>query len=53
MTGWSRAREDRPTPPEVYNIRVYIAACIISLGVLTYGYDSAFIVSLLMQDTIR
>ena len=43
MTGFSRAKEDRPTPPEVYNWRVYAASLVISMGVLTYGYDSAFI----------
>lgn len=43
MTGWSRAKEDRPTPPEVYNWRVYASALIVALGVMAYGYDSAFI----------
>ncbi|KAL5117171.1 hypothetical protein ACEQ8H_004859 [Pleosporales sp. CAS-2024a] len=43
MGGFARAPEDRPTPPEVYNWRVYMAALVISMGVLAYGYDSAFI----------
>ncbi|KAH7132472.1 MFS quinate transporter-like protein QutD [Dendryphion nanum] len=43
MTGFARAKEDRPTPPEVYNWRVYAASLVISMGVLAYGYDSAFI----------
>ena len=43
MTGFARAKEDRPTPPEVYNWRVYISALIVALGVMAYGYDSAFI----------
>lgn len=38
MGGFARAPEDRPTPPEVYNWRVYMAALVISMGVLAYGY---------------
>ncbi|KAK9895425.1 general substrate transporter [Cystobasidium minutum MCA 4210] len=53
MTGWSRAPEDRPTPPQVYNARVYLAACIISMGVLTYGYDSAFIGTTITQKSFQ
>ncbi|KAK6410624.1 hypothetical protein LTR95_018187 [Oleoguttula sp. CCFEE 5521] len=43
MTGFGRAKEDRPTPPQVYGWRPYMAAIIISLGVMAYGYDSSFI----------
>lgn len=43
MTGFARAKEDRPTPPEVYSWRVYASALIVALGVMAYGYDSAFI----------
>ncbi|KAF1993772.1 general substrate transporter [Amniculicola lignicola CBS 123094] len=43
MTGFARAKEDRPTPSEVYNWRVYVSSLVISMGVLAYGYDSAFI----------
>jgi MFS family permease len=43
MTGFARAKEDRPTPPEVYNWRVYASALIVAMGVMAYGYDSAFI----------
>ncbi|WVQ81724.1 hypothetical protein IAT38_003849 [Cryptococcus sp. DSM 104549] len=35
--------EDRPTPPQVYNWRVYAMGCIIAFGALTFGYDAAFI----------
>ncbi|OAA58074.1 MFS quinate transporter QutD [Niveomyces insectorum RCEF 264] len=53
MAGFSRSKEDRPTPPEVYNWRVYLAACVISLGVLTYGYDSAFIGTTITQKSFQ
>ncbi|PGH15690.1 hypothetical protein AJ79_02284 [Helicocarpus griseus UAMH5409] len=51
MTGFSRAPEDRPTPPEVYNWKVYAASLVISMGVLTYGYDSAFIGTTITQKS--
>ncbi|KAK8853494.1 hypothetical protein IAR55_004201 [Kwoniella newhampshirensis] len=35
--------EDRPTPPEVYNWRIYAMGCCIAFGALTFGYDAAFI----------
>ncbi|KAF4121909.1 Sugar (and other) transporter [Geosmithia morbida] len=38
-----RAVEDRPTPKEVYNLRLYFEATIISMGSLLFGYDSAFV----------
>lgn len=53
MTGFSRAKEDRPTPPEVYNWRVYAASLVISMGVLTYGYDSAFIGTTITHKSFR
>ncbi|ODN87431.1 MFS quinate transporter QutD [Cryptococcus wingfieldii CBS 7118] len=34
--------EDRPTPPEVYNWRLYSAALLIAWGAITFGYDGAF-----------
>ncbi|KAK1044080.1 hypothetical protein LTR33_015345 [Friedmanniomyces endolithicus] len=58
MTGFQRAKEDRrgragwqvltssstsPTPPQVYNWRVYMSSLIVATGVMAYGYDSAFI----------
>ncbi|KAI1547880.1 hypothetical protein PtrCC142_002428 [Pyrenophora tritici-repentis] len=53
MGGFARAPEDRPTPPEVYNWRVYIAALVISLGILAYGYDSAFIGTTIAQESFQ
>ena len=35
--------EDRPTPKEVYNWRVYLLAAVASLTSCMIGYDSAFI----------
>ncbi|KAB2108734.1 putative quinate permease [Alternaria gaisen] len=34
--------EDRPTPPEVYNWRIYTLAIVASFGALTFGYDGSF-----------
>ncbi|KAH8808642.1 MFS quinate transporter-like protein QutD [Xylogone sp. PMI_703] len=51
MTIFGRAKEDRPTPPEVYNWRVYAASLAISMGLLTYGYDSAFIGTTITQKS--
>ncbi|OAG08073.1 MFS quinate transporter-like protein QutD [Paraphaeosphaeria sporulosa] len=53
MTGFARAKEDRPTPPEVYNWRVYAMALVISMGVLTYGYDSSFIGTTITQKSFQ
>ncbi|KAI4708769.1 hypothetical protein J4E89_006828 [Alternaria sp. Ai002NY15] len=53
MGGFARAPEDRPTPPEVYNWRVYMAALVISMGVLAYGYDSAFIGTTIAQESFQ
>ncbi|KAF9894158.1 hypothetical protein FE257_009131 [Aspergillus nanangensis] len=41
--GGFRAVEDRPTPREVYNWRLFVEAAIIGTGSLLFGYDSAFI----------
>ncbi|KAK1967679.1 general substrate transporter [Colletotrichum sublineola] len=41
--GGLRAVEDRPTPKEVYNWRLYTESSIIAMGSLLFGYDSAFI----------
>ncbi|GAB7358845.1 hypothetical protein MBLNU230_g4068t1 [Neophaeotheca triangularis] len=51
--GFQRAKEDRPTPPEVYNWKVYAASLIISLGVMAYGYDSAFIGTTITQESFE
>ncbi|KAH7069413.1 MFS quinate transporter-like protein QutD [Paraphoma chrysanthemicola] len=53
MGGFARAPEDRPTPPEVYNWRVYMAALVISMGVLAYGYDSAFIGTTITHQSFK
>ncbi|CZR68507.1 related to quinate transport protein [Phialocephala subalpina] len=53
MTAFGRAAEDRPTPPEVYNWRVYAASLAISMGLLTYGYDSAFIGTTITQKSFK
>ncbi|EHA46536.1 quinate permease [Pyricularia oryzae 70-15] len=41
--GGFRAVEDRPTPKEVYNFRLYLESSIIAIGAFLFGYDSAFI----------
>ncbi|KAL7952957.1 general substrate transporter [Trichoderma compactum] len=41
--GGFRAVEDRPTPKEVYNWRLYTEAAIIATGSLLFGYDGAFV----------
>lgn len=51
MTGFARAKEDRPTPPQVYNWRVYASSIIVALGVMAYGYDSAFIGTTITQKS--
>ncbi|GAA5881088.1 hypothetical protein JCM8547_007993 [Rhodosporidiobolus lusitaniae] len=35
--------EDRPTPPAVYNARVYLCAIVAATAAIMIGYDSAFI----------
>lgn len=35
--------EDRPTPPAVYNWRVYTCAAVAAFAAIMIGYDSAFI----------
>lgn len=35
--------EDRPTPPSVYNARIYVMACVAATAAVMIGYDSAFI----------
>lgn len=41
--GGFKAVEDRPTPKEVYNWRLYLESSIIAVGAFLFGYDSAFI----------
>ncbi|KAL8290906.1 hypothetical protein RB597_008936 [Gaeumannomyces tritici] len=41
--GGFKAVEDRPTPKEVYNWRLYTESSIIAVGSFLFGYDSAFV----------
>ena len=51
--GFQRAPEDRPTPENVYNWRVYASALIVAMGVMAYGYDSAFIGTTITQKSFK
>ncbi|SPO03722.1 related to quinate transport protein [Cephalotrichum gorgonifer] len=51
--GGLRAIEDRPTPKEVYNWRLYTEAIIISMGSLLFGYDSAFIGTTISRTSFK
>ncbi|KAJ8295108.1 putative quinate permease [Rhodotorula toruloides] len=35
--------EDRPTPPEVYNLRIYCTGVVIAFGAALFGYCASFI----------
>ncbi|ODQ83262.1 hypothetical protein BABINDRAFT_159696 [Babjeviella inositovora NRRL Y-12698] len=43
FSSFSEKKESRPTPPEVYNIRVYIAAIVACFAAVVIGYDAGFI----------
>lgn len=45
--------EDRPTPPSVYNWRVYVLAVIASCGSNMIGYTSAFIGTTIALDSFE
>ncbi|KAL2796092.1 general substrate transporter [Aspergillus keveii] len=45
--------EDRPTPREVYNWRVYLLAAVASFTSCMIGYDSAFIGTTLSLDSFK
>lgn len=45
--------EDRPTPPQVYNWRVYLLATVASFASCMIGYDSAFIGQTVELDSFR
>jgi hypothetical protein len=53
MTAFARPPEDRPTPQEVYDWKVYAPTLIISLGVMAYGYDTAFIGTTIAQASFK
>ena len=44
---------DVPTPPEVYNYRVYVLAVVASFGAVIFGYDLAFIGTTLSLDSFK
>lgn len=45
--------EDRPTPPAVYNWRVYVLALVASCGSNMIGYTSAFIGTTITMDSFK
>ncbi|ODN98151.1 hypothetical protein I350_07794 [Cryptococcus amylolentus CBS 6273] len=45
--------EDRPTPPEVYNWRLYSAALLIAWGAITFGYDGAFMGTTIARSSFK
>ncbi|KAL5361080.1 general substrate transporter [Aspergillus floccosus] len=51
--GGFRAVEDRPTPKEVYNWRLFSEAAIIGTGSLLFGYDSAFIGTTIARQSFK
>jgi len=51
--GGFKAVEDRPTPREVYNARIYISAILIAWGALTFGYDSAFLGTTIARQSFK
>jgi sugar porter (SP) family MFS transporter len=52
MGGFSRV-EDRPTPKEVYNLRVYLLAITCGFGALAFGYDQAFIGTTIARTSFK
>ncbi|KAI1065741.1 hypothetical protein LB507_001359 [Fusarium sp. FIESC RH6] len=51
--GGFRAVEDRPTPKEVYNWRLYTEAAVIATGSLLFGYDSAFVGTTIARESFK
>jgi hypothetical protein len=51
--GGFRAVEDRPTPPEVYNWRLYTEAAIIAMGSFLFGYDSSFVGTTVSRSSFK
>lgn len=45
--------EDRPTPPQVYNWRIYYTALIASAAAIIIGYDGGFIGGTVALDSFR
>jgi MFS family permease len=46
--GFSRAPEERPTPKEVYNYRVYLLTSLVCLGSWMFGYNNGVISGVLV-----
>lgn len=51
--GILRLIEDRPTPPAVYNWRIYLLAAVASCASCMIGYDSAFIGQTIALDSFK
>ncbi|QUC23450.1 uncharacterized protein UV8b_07691 [Ustilaginoidea virens] len=51
--GGFHAKEDRPTPKEVYNWRLYGEAAIIATGSVLFGYDSAFVGTTIARQSFK
>lgn len=49
----SRAAEDRPTPPEVYNCRVYLIAFLSCFGSWMFGYNNGIISGVLILPSFH
>jgi MFS family permease len=45
-----RIAEDKPTPPEVYNWRLWSMAAVIASAAILVGYDSAFVGGAIVLD---
>ncbi|ORY49733.1 MFS quinate transporter QutD [Leucosporidium creatinivorum] len=52
MVGLAKV-EDRPTPPQVYNARVYLASIVAACAAIMIGYDSAFIGTSISLDSFK
>lgn len=46
--GFTRAAEDRPTPPEVYGFRIYLLTFLTCLGSWMFGYNNGVIPTVLV-----
>lgn len=46
--GFTRAAEDRPTPKEVYNYRIYLLTFLSCLGSWMFGYNNGVIAGVLV-----
>jgi len=46
--GLTRAPEGRPTPPEVYNYRIYLLTFIACLGSWMFGYNNGVVAGVLV-----